>query len=255
MITIAARIHKSLAQDIIGGQLKPGHKLDEQLLAERFGVSRTPIREALRELNARGLVEIIPRRGGVVARIGIDRLADMLDAECELEGLCARLAAQRMTALEKGQLQDLHEQGRALIGSNDEMEYLALNQSFHDLICQGAHNRTLAAATRELRDRLAPFRQSQNDDQGRRLARSHDEHTQITEAILRGDSSTAYEVMRSHNARLSTGVINLLRSRIDEPAESTGNGQAPAVAAGPRARRNLPAAAKRRPRAGKRAAG
>lgn len=215
MITIANRIQKSLAQDIIEGHLKPGHKLEEKALADKFGVSRTPIREALRELGARGLVEIIPRRGGIVAQIGIDRLADMLDAECELEGLCARLAAQRMTALEKGQLQDLHERGRALIGHNDEMEYLALNQSFHDLICQGAHNNTLAAVTRELRDRLAPFRQSQANDQGQRLIRSHDEHTQITEAILRGDATAAYEVMRSHNARLSTGVINLLRSRTD----------------------------------------
>lgn len=100
--TSVNRIYKSIAEQIITGNLQPGEKLEEKVLASRFGVSRTPIREALRELSARGLINLIPRRGGMVAEIGLERLSDMLDAECELEGLCARLAAMRMTALEKG---------------------------------------------------------------------------------------------------------------------------------------------------------
>src|SRR5882757_683606 len=139
MTTISNRIYKSLAEEIIGGSLQPGAKLEEKTLASRFGVSRTPIREVLRELGARGLIDLAPRRGGVVARIGLDRLADMLDAECEIEALCARLASQRMTALEKGRLQALHEQSKERLQDRDETDYLALNKEFHDLICAGAH--------------------------------------------------------------------------------------------------------------------
>src|SRR5690348_12021163 len=106
MTTIAARIQKSLTSKIINGELRPGYKLDEQALATEFGVSRTPIREALRELGARGLIELVPHRGGIVAQISLPQLSDMLDAECEMEALCARLAAQRMSAVEKGALQE-----------------------------------------------------------------------------------------------------------------------------------------------------
>lgn len=211
MTTNSARVQQSLAQQIINGELPPGLKLDEKALATQFGVSRTPIREALRELGARGLIDLVPRRGGIVARIGIEQLADMLDAECELEALCARLASQRMNALEKRQLQEYHRQSQDLTGDRDETRYLAINNAFHDQICDGAHNSTLATMTRELRVRLSPFRQSQSDQEGRRLARSHAEHEAIIQAIARSDPDAAYEAMRVHNARLSSGVLDLLR--------------------------------------------
>lgn len=209
--TSVNHIYKSIAEQIITGNLQPGEKLEEKVLASRFGVSRTPIREALRELSARGLINLIPRRGGMVAEIGLERLSDMLDAECELEGLCARLAAMRMTALEKGQLRDLHDRSRPVAEQQDGSAYLVMNQEFHDLICAGAHNETLADTTRALRERLSPFRQSQAEEQGRRLMRSVEEHDAIVEAVTRGDGDAAYEAMRAHNARLGTGVLKLLR--------------------------------------------
>src|SRR5688572_19987234 len=91
--TRAAKIYRMLLDSIMSGELPPGYRLDENVLAEKFGVSRTPVREALRELGARKLIDLIPRQGGFVASIGMESLADMLDAECELESLCARLAA------------------------------------------------------------------------------------------------------------------------------------------------------------------
>jgi DNA-binding GntR family transcriptional regulator len=210
-MTITDRIQKSLAEQIISGALAPGQKLEEKALASSFGVSRTPIREAMRELSARGLVELVPRRGVVVATIGIERLADMLTAECELEALCAKLAAQQMTALERGQLKELHAHGRELVKGQDETDYLVLNHKFHDLICSSVHNKTLADITRDLRERLGPFRQSQPGQTGARLARSFEEHGLIVEAIMNNNAEAAYEAMRSHNARLSVGVIALLR--------------------------------------------
>jgi DNA-binding GntR family transcriptional regulator len=212
MTTIASRIQKSLTSKIINGELRPGYKLDEKTLATEFGVSRTPIREALRELGARGLIDLVPHRGGIVAQISLDQLGDMLDAECEMEALCARLASQRMSAVEKGALQECHRQAQELTRDRDETRYLEINQSFHDMICDGAHNATLATMTRELRARLAPFRQSQSEAQGRRLALSHEEHTQIVDGILASDPDAAHEAMRRHNARLSSGILSLLRA-------------------------------------------
>jgi DNA-binding GntR family transcriptional regulator len=216
MTTIAVRIQKSLTSKIIKGELRPGYKLDEKMLATEFGVSRTPIREALRELGARGLIDLVPRRGGIVAHISIDKLADMLDAECELEALCARLAAQRMSAVEKGALLECHGRAKALTRDRDETRYLVINQTFHEMICNGAHNATLATMTRDLRDRLSPFRQSQSASLVGRLALSHDEHTLIVDAIVSGNADAAHDAMLRHNARLSSGILGLLRAGTKE---------------------------------------
>lgn len=199
-----------MAGEIIDGSLPPGHKLEEKALAERFDVSRTPVREALREMGARGLIELIPRRGGVVANIGLAELSDMLEAECELESLCAQLAAQRMSVVEKKQLERLHEETERHALHGNLTEYLALNKKFHDLICAGTHNHTVAGMVRGLRDRLAAFRQAQAGTE-RRLAVSHEEHGGVVDAILASDGAAAYAAMRNHNARLSTGVLDRLR--------------------------------------------
>jgi DNA-binding GntR family transcriptional regulator len=212
MTTAVAQIQKSLTSKIVNGELRPGYKLDEKMLATEFGVSRTPVREALRELSARGLIDLVPRRGGIVAQISIDQLADMLDAECELEALCARLASQRMSAVEKGALLECHAQAKTLTRDRDETRYLVINQSFHDMICNGARNATLAAMTRDLRERLSPFRQSQSPSLTGRLALSHDEHSLVVEAIVSGNADAAYNAMLRHNARLSSGILGLLRS-------------------------------------------
>lgn len=211
MPTIATRIYKDLAGQIISGALSPGKKLEEKQLAQQFGASRTPIREALRELAARGLIELVPRRGGVVTRISLDQLVDMLEAECEVEALCARLAAQRMTALEKSEIETIFGKLESVTAEQNYAAFLELNQKFHSSICAGAHNATIGGMTRELRERLAPFRQSQAETVEARLIRSMQEHKEIVSAVVAGDAERAYEAMRRHNARLSVGVLNLLR--------------------------------------------
>lgn len=213
MSTTTLRIYETLADQIIRGSVPPGYKLEEQVLAELYGVSRTPIREVLKGLAARGLVEFVPRRGAVVAQIGLEEMADMLEAECELEALCARLASQRMNALEKSRLQDIHERSQALIKKADRNGYLILNGEFHNAICAGVQNKTLNGTICQLRDRLAPFRQTQSVALNERLQRSYEEHEAIVAAIVKGDPEAAYEAMRLHNARLSAGVIEVLRER------------------------------------------
>ena len=143
MPTIAAQISQQLAEDIISGLLPPGEKLEEPALAQRFQVSRTPVREALRLLDARGLIELVPRRGGVVINTSPDQLADMLEALCELESLCCRIATQRMSAMQRRQLELLHEEAESVADKRDAEAYLELNSRFHQLICQGTQNATL----------------------------------------------------------------------------------------------------------------
>jgi DNA-binding GntR family transcriptional regulator len=208
--TMSARINKTLAEEIITGLLAPGQKLDERELAERFKVSRTPIREALRGLQERGMVEIMPRRGIVVAAISIDRLATLFEAQCELEALCARRAAESMTAMERKELQHLHEQSAKQAAGSDHLGYLETNEQFHRLICAGTHNGVLVTMLGDLRDRLAPFRQAQTDVD-RRLELSYDEHDAVVRAIVDGEPEAAFVAMRDHDARLSTHVLRIIR--------------------------------------------
>nr|WP_275690663.1 GntR family transcriptional regulator [Gluconacetobacter azotocaptans] len=216
--TYAEDIYNNLAEQILHGKLRPGQRLDEQSLAATFNVSRTPVREALKELATRGLIDFVPRRGAIVTQISLDQLADMLDAECEIEALCARLASQKMNALEKSMLQGLYEQGKDAAQRGDQTAYWAINRSFHELIGRGAHNETLAGLMQDLRTRLAPFRQAQPLAHGERLNRSRDDHGAVVRAIVAGDPEAAYTVMRDHNARLAAGVLQLLRSHHDSQA-------------------------------------
>src|SRR5437762_3304368 len=114
-ITRAEELRLQLADEIVRGALPPGAALDETDIARRFGVSRTPVREALRQLVASGLVEARAHRGAVVAQPSLERLTGMFEAMAELEALCAGLAAERMTAAERQKLEAIHEELRVLI--------------------------------------------------------------------------------------------------------------------------------------------
>jgi DNA-binding GntR family transcriptional regulator len=195
--TLAEELRLTLADDIVRGLLGPGAALDETELARRFGVSRTPVREAIRELAASGLVEVRAHRGAVVARPSEERLIGMFEAMAELEALCAGLAAERMSPAERGQLDAVHQELRVLIQSSDPQRYHEVNESFHAAIYAGAHNAYLAELTHATRYRVQPFRRAQFRNLGR-LAKSHVEHDRVVLAILRGDREGAAGAMREH---------------------------------------------------------
>ena len=160
-ITLAETIRVALAEEIITGRLAPGSEIEEQQAAERFGASRTPVREALRELAAAGLVTIEPRRGVRVAALTLERLGEMFEVMAETEAMCARLATHRMTAPERFALQALHERSAAAVGAGDVGGYDALNREFHSAIYRCTHNGFLTEHVQALRLRLAPFRRAQ----------------------------------------------------------------------------------------------
>jgi DNA-binding GntR family transcriptional regulator len=166
-------------------------------IPRRFRVSRTPVREALRQLAASGLIDVRAHRGAVVARPSEERLAGMFEAMAELEALCAGLAAERMTGAERRVLETAHEEMRMLIQVGDPQRFHDINESFHGAIYTGAHNTYLAETTLATRARVQPFRRAQFRTLGR-LAQSHVEHDQVMSAILRGDRERASNAMRAH---------------------------------------------------------
>lgn len=190
-------LRAQLADEIVSGALAPGTPLDEQELAARFGVSRTPVREAIRQLSASGLVSVRPHRGAVVALPTPAELNDMFEAMAELEALCAGLAARNMTVAERRGLERLHEELRALVHQGDPVRYHERNEAFHAAIYAGSHNSYLAELTLMTRTRVAPFRRAQFRAAGR-LGGSYTEHELIVQAILRGDQAGAAAAMRAH---------------------------------------------------------
>ncbi|MDP4023819.1 GntR family transcriptional regulator [Methylobacterium sp. NEAU 140] len=202
---LSDRIRDALTDAIASGDLAAGTALDEQHLAERYGASRTPVREALRQLATAGLVEIRPRRGVVVARLTPERIADMFEVTAEIEALCARLATHRMTPLERGRLMDLHEASAAAVETGDLDAYDRLNRAFHEALYAGTHNAFMAEQALALRERLAAFRRTQLRH-GDRIRRSREEHGEILAAVAEGDGEAAARRMRAHMLRAAAAL-------------------------------------------------
>ena len=200
-VTRAEELRLQLADEIVRGALPPGSALDESDIARRFNVSRTPVREALRQLAASGLVDARAHRGAVVAQPSIERLSGMFEAMAELEALCAGLAAERMTPAERHRLEAMHEEMRVLSHAGDPERFHLLNERFHGAIYAGSQNGYVAEITLATRARVQPFRRAQFRNLGR-LAKSHAEHDRVVEAILRGDRVGAASAMRAHIVRV-----------------------------------------------------
>ena len=206
-LTKAQAITRAIADDIVHGRLVPGTALDESALAALFGLSRTPVREALRQLSAAGLVEGRAHHSAVVADVNEQQLDDMFAVMAELEALCARWSALSMTAKERRSLLETHDASARLVAAGEREAYADANIHFHEAIYAGAHNGFLMSLTLSVRQRLAPFRRAQFETLGR-LAASHREHGLVVDAIQAGDARTAAREMRAH--------IAVVRSRVDD---------------------------------------
>ena len=143
-----------------------------------------------------------------MARVDVEKLTEMFEALAEFEGLCARLSAVRMTALEKKRLEMSNASRRGRIGKGDPNDFASLNSEFHEVIYQGAHSPSIAGVTRSFRQRIAPFRILQFvPGQTEHSFREHDE---IVQAILASDAERAYQAMRDHITRVGVHTIENL---------------------------------------------
>jgi DNA-binding GntR family transcriptional regulator len=146
--TQAERLADAIADAVLSGEFQPGFRLDEYTLAERYGVSRTPVREALRQLASTGLIDVTPRRSATVASATSAQLETLFSAMAEIEAACARLAAMSMTPIERRRLQSLQEAMASIVQRDDREAYAAANVVFHTQIYLGDRRKVANAATR-----------------------------------------------------------------------------------------------------------
>lgn len=191
------RLRDALEEDIVAGRLRPGQRLDEVGLAERFGVSRTPIREVLIQLAASGLVEIRPRRGAFVVLLGPRELLESFELMAEIEAACARLAARRMTGEHRAVLTAAHDACRAAVAAGDRAAYYPANADFHAAIYAATGNRVIHGEALRLQRALQPYRRLQLKVP-RRMAASFSEHEAILDRLLAGDGTGAADLLRAH---------------------------------------------------------
>lgn len=217
--SLCEQVFSRLADEIVLGQLPPGARLDEQAIALRCGVSRTPVREALKQLAATGLANYRPHRGSVVRSLTAADLDLMFEAIAELEASCARYAALRMTQAEREALRAAHAQCRLAAQSRDMALYDRVNREFHSLVFRGAHNPFLQETTGALRHRVMPFRRGQFANPVR-LEQSLVEHGRVVNAILAGDAEAAGHEMRSHllSARAAAASLSFAGMALTAPA-------------------------------------
>ena len=193
----SASLREAIEEMIAVGTFGPGDHLDETLLATQFGVSRTPIREALIQLSSMGLIVLRPRRGAMVADIGPQQLVEMFEVMAEFESMCGRLAARRMTPAEHQQLLASHHACKQARDNQDSDAYFYQNEQFHESIYRGSHNTFLAEQARALHRRLRPYRRLQLRVRDR-VSTSFREHDAVVRAIIAGDGEATAVLLREH---------------------------------------------------------
>lgn len=205
---LSEQLLEAIEERIVTGEYPPGARLDEVELAEAFGVSRTPIREALIRLGAIRIIEKMPRKGWAVAPVSPRRLMEMFEFMAELEALCGSFAARRATPFQLQRLLAAHEACR---GVSDPDAYYRANELFHQALYEASGNEFLVEQTLEMQRRARPYRRLQLRAPTR-IAESFAEHEEIVEAIRARDSNLAAEALRQHVMLQGERFASLVRS-------------------------------------------
>lgn len=195
----ADQIADTLEQLVFAGEFQDGDRLDELKLAEQFHVSRTPIREALQVLVTSGMAEQIPRRGVFIRQPGPVELMEMFETMAEIEAVCGRLAATRMTDQDLEALAVANDRCQQAICDSDHDRYYSENETFHQIIYRGAANSYLEKQALQLQNRLRAYRRIQLRFRGR-LKQSMREHSEILRFLTDGDADNTAKVLRDHVA-------------------------------------------------------
>lgn len=186
---------EALRERILGGSITPGERLVEGKLSTELGVSRMPVREALRQLAAEGLVTIEPRRGASVTSFTPQQVRELVEVRATLEGLNAKLAAQRHDQHQIAALESIMEEGTRQANSEDAALTMLMNKRFHDALGNIAANSVLQDLMSSLRDRTALLFAPMNRSRG---TQNWEEHAAILRAVIRGDAELASLLAMRH---------------------------------------------------------
>ncbi len=199
-------VYEELKIQILTGQIVPGTRMMEVDLAEEMGVSRTPIREAIRKLEKEGLVTIEPRRGAYASMISTQDMVEILEVRQDLEGLAAYFAATRMSPVEMEELKEIADKYNDAVKSGNMKELIRYDTQFHRLIVDSCNNKILVSMVEQLQELVLRFRYIYYDNfkRGEEMPR---EHQEIIDAIASGDADRARAAADVHIDRLKQLVI------------------------------------------------
>jgi DNA-binding GntR family transcriptional regulator len=203
--TLREKILENIRDAIISGTLKAGSRVSEPDLAERYGISRTPIREAFRQLESEGFLTVIPRRGAVVSEFSQKDVEEFYAIKSILEGYAARRACEKLTRKELERLQSINERLSELAEQNDIKTFFKIHGDFHDLFIKAADNEKLRELITSLVTRFQRLRLMSLSLPGR-MRISVQEHEKIIEAFSRKDAEAAESLVRK-NAEFGGKVL------------------------------------------------
>lgn len=203
---LSQKVYRVLKAEIIKGSLKPGTKLLEGKIADQMGVSRTPVREALRELAAEGFVKMSPNQGMIVSNASVEDIQDVLQIRGVLEGLAARLAAKVFNGEEIKELEKYIKQMEHYTNKDDFLAFSEIDAEFHELILNVCGNKRLIQLRRNLSDQAHRYRIRSLSIPGR-LRYSLKEHKEIAEAIKKKDSIQADRLSQIHIKNVLKNIL------------------------------------------------
>jgi len=204
-------IFNTLREAIIVGELKPGERLMEVQLAEKMGVSRTPVREAIRKLELEGLVEMLPRKGAHVADLSVKDIMNVLEVRATLDGLASSLSAVRITDEETKELKGVLAQFVNYVEKENLQGSIKKDVEFHDIIYRSSRNDKLIQISNNLREQIQRFRVIYIKDYGssRELIR---EHADIYEAIISKNPEAAMNFANKHIMNQEETIIRAIKN-------------------------------------------
>ncbi|MCL6478001.1 MAG: GntR family transcriptional regulator [Peptococcaceae bacterium] len=203
-------VFESLREAIIHGRLKPGERLMEIQLAEEMGVSRTPVREAIRKLELEGFVVMIPRKGAYVSGISVKDIVDVFEVRAALEALAAGLAAERITAEELENLERSLVQISEVSDRQDLNAMVETDTNFHELLYKASRNQRLFQIVTHLKEQIQRFRTTSLSQPGRSKD-ALNEHRRIVEAISERNVEMAQALAREHIENAEQSLLNALQ--------------------------------------------
>ena len=209
---------ETLRDAVRRGILQPGERLMEIQLAEDLGVSRTPVREAIRKLEMEGYVIMMPRRGTYVADLSIRDINEVFEIRTSLESLASGLAAERITEDELEKLQRLLVEIGTHIKNGDMESIVRTDTEFHDLLYQASRNKRLVGIISNLREQLTRFRTTSMSYPGR-LKATLEEHRNIVEAIAQGDEKAARKAAEHHMEKSEQTLLESMKGKEHEGKE------------------------------------